>query len=238
VQQDANWNVTALVSTSGSVVERYVYDTYGKPTFLNASWGTLTGSAYAMRYLFQGSRYDTTSGLYDGRGRPGSPTLGRWVQLDPVRYKAGDVNLYRALADNPSNHLDPTGTFNWDAAWTGGAGGAAGGAIVGAAAGAPTGPGMALGAGIGAGIGWVGGFLYAGFATPDSVKPFSNPRDFGDVLATGVRAGFLTASGVYAVYYAAPTVASWGSAAWTWLGSGSGAAVTVGEQLQALSDCP
>jgi YD repeat-containing protein len=40
VQQDANWNVTGLVSTSGSVVERYVYDPYGTVTVLSASWAT------------------------------------------------------------------------------------------------------------------------------------------------------------------------------------------------------
>ncbi len=31
--QDANCNVTALVNTSGGVVERYTYDAYGKVTF-------------------------------------------------------------------------------------------------------------------------------------------------------------------------------------------------------------
>src|SRR5207302_5137671 len=30
VQQDANWNVTALVDTSGNVKERYIYDPYGQ----------------------------------------------------------------------------------------------------------------------------------------------------------------------------------------------------------------
>ncbi len=35
VQQDAHWNVTALVSTSGAVQERYAYDPYGKATVLN-----------------------------------------------------------------------------------------------------------------------------------------------------------------------------------------------------------
>jgi YD repeat-containing protein len=30
VQLDANWNVTSLVSTGGVVVERYVYDPFGK----------------------------------------------------------------------------------------------------------------------------------------------------------------------------------------------------------------
>jgi hypothetical protein len=34
VQHDANWNVTALVNTSGSVLERYVYDLCGAVTYL------------------------------------------------------------------------------------------------------------------------------------------------------------------------------------------------------------
>src|SRR5207237_5877853 len=63
VQQDANWNVTALVNTSGSVVERYVYDAYGAVTYLNATWGTLSGSAYSSIYLHQGGRLDTATGL-------------------------------------------------------------------------------------------------------------------------------------------------------------------------------
>jgi len=35
---DANQNVTALLDASGTVVERYTYDAYGKPTFLKADW--------------------------------------------------------------------------------------------------------------------------------------------------------------------------------------------------------
>src|SRR5262249_38725558 len=34
VQQNANWNVTGLVNTSGAVQERYVYDPYGQVTVL------------------------------------------------------------------------------------------------------------------------------------------------------------------------------------------------------------
>ena len=41
VQQDANWNVTALFDvTSGSVAERYVYDPYGNRTDPDSSWST------------------------------------------------------------------------------------------------------------------------------------------------------------------------------------------------------
>jgi RHS repeat-associated protein len=109
VQQDANWNVTALLNTSGSVLERYVYDPYGKPTFLNASWGTLSSSAYAWIYLHQGGRYDTTSLLYSFRMRHYSPTLGRWVQVDQLGMRAGDANYYRADTDAPTDSTDPSG---------------------------------------------------------------------------------------------------------------------------------
>ncbi len=82
VQQDVNWNVTALVNGSGTVVERYVYDPYGNVTVLSASWGTLSSSAYAWMYGHQGGRLDATTGLYVFRSRNLSPFLGaglRWI---------------------------------------------------------------------------------------------------------------------------------------------------------------
>ena len=65
VQQDANWNVTALVNGSGTVVERYVYDPYGVTTVLTGSWGSTSGSAYAWIYGHQGGH---------GMGRQGCTT--------------------------------------------------------------------------------------------------------------------------------------------------------------------
>jgi RHS repeat-associated protein len=109
VQQDANWNVTALINGSGTVVERYVYDPFGRVSFLTASWGTLSASAYAWIYLHQGSRWDSTSGLYDRRGRVYSPTLGRWLQVDPIGFAAGDRDLYRFVANSPIGDTDPSG---------------------------------------------------------------------------------------------------------------------------------
>jgi RHS repeat-associated protein len=110
VQQDANFNVTALLDTSGNVVERYIYDPYGQPIFLNATWSTLSGSAYVWQYLHQGGRYDVSAGLYSFRNRDYSPTLGRWAENDPLRLGAGDTNLYRYLGNGASSALDPTGT--------------------------------------------------------------------------------------------------------------------------------
>jgi RHS repeat-associated protein len=109
VQQDANFNVSAVVSTSGTVVERDVYDAYGKPTFLTAAWGTLSGSAVAWVYLHQGGRYETSTGLYQFGYRDLSATLGRWVEQDPIGFSGRDTNLYRDVGNNVTNAADPSG---------------------------------------------------------------------------------------------------------------------------------
>jgi RHS repeat-associated protein len=109
VQQDANWNVTALVDTSGNVQERYVYDPYGKPSILDPSWNARTSSLFSWLYLYQGGRYDLGSGFYNFRNRDLSPTLGRWMEQDPAGYAAGDNNLYGEEGDGPTSNLDPSG---------------------------------------------------------------------------------------------------------------------------------
>jgi hypothetical protein len=58
-QQDANFNVTALVDGSDVVVERYAYDPFGSAAVYGPTWGTRTSSLYSWGYGFQG---------YHGRG--------------------------------------------------------------------------------------------------------------------------------------------------------------------------
>jgi hypothetical protein len=38
-----------------------------------------------------------------------SPSLGRWLQEDPIGFQGGDANLYGYEGENPPNNLDPTG---------------------------------------------------------------------------------------------------------------------------------
>ncbi len=117
VQQDANWNVTALANPSGGVSERYVYDPYGTPTVLQANWtnypvGQESG-AYDWLYLHQGGRYfrfDASAGTYHFRNRELFATLGRWLQVDPIGFEGGDSNLYRYVHNNPQSVTDSTGT--------------------------------------------------------------------------------------------------------------------------------
>ncbi len=132
VQQDANWNVTALVNGSGSVVERYVYDPYGNVTVLSVAWGTLSGSAYEWIYGHQGGRFDATTGLYYFRNRDLTPELGRWIEVDPLRFAAGDTDLYRNLGNRPTSCTDPSGLlWSWGAVGMGAGLGGLGGIVYG-----------------------------------------------------------------------------------------------------------
>ena len=83
--KDARGNVVALATPAGAVVERYVYDVYGKPTVYNATWGGATSqSALGNPYLFQSRNYDSESGLYYYRLRYMDPFVGRFITPDPI----------------------------------------------------------------------------------------------------------------------------------------------------------
>ena len=108
--------MTALLNTSGSVVERYAYDPFGQQTVLDANWNTLSGSSYAWIYGFQGLRLDTATGNNLARNRDYRATLGRRLENDPLSYSAGDTNLYRSVGNGPSTHRDPYG-LTWPDFW-------------------------------------------------------------------------------------------------------------------------
>ena len=115
VQQDANGNVTALLNTSGAVVERYVYSPYGGVTIYNSTWTTVrSSSSYDMRVLYQGMRYDPTVGLYNADERVYSPTMQVWLQMDPIGFAGGTFVQTQFVGDNPVNRTDPMGLQNRD----------------------------------------------------------------------------------------------------------------------------
>jgi len=110
VQQDANWDVTALigkVSGTWQVVERFSYTPYGVATVLTASWGSTTDS-HSWIYRYQAGKFDSVSGLYNFRNRDYSPSLGQWLEADPAGYVKG-ANLYEANLGAPISHVDPYG---------------------------------------------------------------------------------------------------------------------------------
>ena len=106
-QQDAGWNVTALMSASGAVQERFLYDPYGTKTVLNATWGSASDS-FGWVYNFQDGRYDSATSLIRFGARDYSASLGTWLQPDPALY-AGGPNRYQMDASNSVALLDPLG---------------------------------------------------------------------------------------------------------------------------------
>ena len=107
--QDANFNVTALADTSGTVKQRLVYEPYGNAQVVDASWSG-TPDSYEWVFRHQSGRLSVFIALYAFRNRDYQPSLGTWVQRDPKGHVDG-LTLYGYLAENPVTHRDPAGTL-------------------------------------------------------------------------------------------------------------------------------
>jgi len=106
--QDANFNLTAITDTSGSVVERYVFDPYGTRAIYSPSWTPQSTSSYSWVIAHQGLMEDTETGLVCGRNRYLQPALGRWITQDGQQY-FDSVNLFEYVRSNPPLNIDPFG---------------------------------------------------------------------------------------------------------------------------------
>ncbi|MCC5835445.1 MAG: RHS repeat-associated core domain-containing protein [Opitutales bacterium] len=106
---DALGSVTHLTDLNGIVVESYQYDIYGNATIFDGTDAFLETSAINNRFLFTGREYLPELDLYDYRNRIYSADLGRFIQTDPIRFDAGDVNIYRYVSNNPLRWVDPMG---------------------------------------------------------------------------------------------------------------------------------
>ena len=143
IQQDILGNVVSLVGTDGKVKESIYYEIFGLPTIKDDQGNAKNNSI--SPFLFTGREYDSEIGIYHYRARAYSPILGRFMQLDPIDLKAGDVNPYRYVGNNPLNFRDPLGFFlaNAAGAVAGGVGAAAGAAASGGSTGNIVGSGIA-----------------------------------------------------------------------------------------------
>ncbi|MBA3684524.1 MAG: RHS repeat-associated core domain-containing protein [Planctomycetes bacterium] len=109
--QDANFNVTALVNPAGAVVERFIFEPYGKRTIFAADGVTVRAtSTYAVNYGFTGRYHDSESGLVYFRNRYWETGLGRFINRDPAGYIDG-MSLYGGYFVPLGT--DPMGLFSW-----------------------------------------------------------------------------------------------------------------------------
>jgi len=104
--QDILGNVCLLTNTGGLTVESYTYDVWGKVSAISAS-GALV--APQSRFLFTAREFDPETKFYHYRARAYSAEIGRFLQVDPIDFGGGDVNISRYVLNSPVNFIDPTG---------------------------------------------------------------------------------------------------------------------------------
>ncbi len=93
-------SIREMTDANGTVVARYDYDPWGRPT-------TMIGTNKPdlnFTDLYQHAK----SGLDMAMYRFYDPDLGRWLSRDPIG-EAGGVNLYGYVSNNPANLIDPLG---------------------------------------------------------------------------------------------------------------------------------
>jgi len=104
----------ATTNEMGDAVERYEYGDYGDVRFADAAGGSRTDTQVEATSLFTGRRpiagrgTSFGAGVIDYRHRVMEPEVGRFLQRDPLGYRAG-MNCFSYTKDAPLVLVDPLG---------------------------------------------------------------------------------------------------------------------------------
>jgi len=114
---DSLSSITSLSNGTGSLVQTYGYDSFGKQI---SSSGSLTNP-----FQYTAREFDAETSLYFYRARYYDQTLGRFLSEDPIGFSNDTYNLYNYVSGDPVDFNDPSGNKkihgNWCGPnWTGG----------------------------------------------------------------------------------------------------------------------
>jgi RHS repeat-associated protein len=99
-------SVRLVVNTAdGAIAQRLDYDEYGQ-----VLQDTNPGF---QPFGFAGGLYDPDTKLVRFGARDYDAFAGRWMTRDPIRFAAGDVNLYEYVRSRPLSRIDPLGLTEW-----------------------------------------------------------------------------------------------------------------------------
>ncbi len=97
---NAQGSIVAVTSGSGATEAINRYDEFGIPS-----------PGAVGRFQYTGQAWIPELGVYYYKARMYSPTLGRFLQTDPIGYDDGP-NWYNYVGSDPINWRDPTGMLN------------------------------------------------------------------------------------------------------------------------------